>query len=60
MLLNTQYVYSGKDQPKKPEIDDNDYEALDAETMKARDWDVYKEDNPKGWGMFIKKLIVPM
>ncbi|KAI8580727.1 hypothetical protein K450DRAFT_235661 [Umbelopsis ramanniana AG] len=40
----------GKDQPKKPEIDDNDYEALDAETMKARDWDVYKEDNPKGWG----------
>ncbi|GAB5588280.1 Type 2A phosphatase-associated protein 42 [Umbelopsis nana] len=40
----------GKEQPEKPEIDDNDHEALDAETMKSRDWDVYKEDNPRGWG----------
>ncbi|CAM0142458.1 unnamed protein product [Umbelopsis sp. WA50703] len=43
----------GNDQAQKPEIDDNDHEALDAETMKARDWDVYKEDNPRGWGKHI-------
>lgn len=49
-FLIMSWNYSGKEQPEKPEIDDNDHEALDAETMKSRDWDVYKEDNPRGWG----------
>ncbi|KAH8550944.1 TAP42-like protein [Umbelopsis sp. PMI_123] len=43
-------IKGGGKEPEKPEIDDNNYEALDAETMKARDWDEYKEDNPRGWG----------
>jgi hypothetical protein len=51
--IDTMANYSGNDQAQKPEIDDNDHEALDAETMKARDWDVYKEDNPRGWGKHI-------
>ncbi|KAI8324880.1 TAP42-like protein [Martensiomyces pterosporus] len=40
----------GKEPDAKPEIDDNDHEALDAETMKQREWDNFKDDNPKGWG----------
>ncbi|KAJ1995822.1 Type 2A phosphatase-associated protein 42 [Coemansia spiralis] len=40
----------GKEPDEKPEINDNDHEALDAETMKQRDWDDFKDDNPKGWG----------
>ncbi|KAI7873985.1 TAP42-like protein [Lichtheimia hyalospora FSU 10163] len=35
---------------EKKEIDDNDYEAQDAETMRQRDWDEFVEANPKGWG----------
>lgn len=41
--------YRGE-QPEKPPIDDNDYEALDAETMKKREWDEFVEANPKGAG----------
>ncbi|KAI9276944.1 TAP42-like protein [Phascolomyces articulosus] len=40
----------GKSPPEKEEIDDNDYEALDADTMKKREWDEFTEANPKGWG----------
>ncbi|KAJ1961392.1 Type 2A phosphatase-associated protein 42 [Dipsacomyces acuminosporus] len=40
----------GKEPDAKPEIDDNDHEALDKETMKQREWDDFKDDNPKGWG----------
>ncbi|KAI7849282.1 TAP42-like protein [Circinella umbellata] len=40
----------GKAPPEKEEIDDNDYEALNAETMKNREWDEFTEANPKGWG----------
>ncbi|KAJ2509368.1 Type 2A phosphatase-associated protein 42 [Coemansia sp. RSA 1939] len=40
----------GKEPDPKPEINDNDHEALDAETMKQRDWDNFKDDNPRGWG----------
>lgn len=36
--------------PEKEEIDDNDYEALDAETMKKREWDEFVEANPRGAG----------
>ena len=34
----------------KKEIDDLDYEAHDQETMKARQWDDFKDENPKGSG----------
>lgn len=34
----------------RPEPDEDDYEKADAETMKARAWDEYKEANPKGSG----------
>jgi hypothetical protein len=44
-------LFSGE-QPEKPPIDDNDYEALDAETMKQRNWDEFTEANPKGAGKY--------
>lgn len=31
----------------KPEPDEGDYEKADAETMKAREWDEFKEANPR-------------
>lgn len=34
----------------KPEVDEDDMEAADRATMKARDWDEYVEANPKGSG----------
>ncbi|TKA82482.1 hypothetical protein B0A55_02194 [Friedmanniomyces simplex] len=34
----------------KAQIDEDDVEAADRETMKARDWDEYVEANPKGSG----------
>ena len=34
----------------KPQVDEDDYEAADRETMKAREWDEYVEANPKGSG----------
>ncbi|KAJ1933327.1 Type 2A phosphatase-associated protein 42, partial [Linderina macrospora] len=40
----------GKEPDEKPEIDDNDHDALDAETMKQREWDDFKDNNPKGMG----------
>ncbi|KAJ2084422.1 Type 2A phosphatase-associated protein 42 [Coemansia sp. RSA 988] len=40
----------GKEPEPKAEIDDNDHDALDAEVMKQREWDDFKDDNPKGWG----------
>ncbi|KAJ1851063.1 Type 2A phosphatase-associated protein 42 [Coemansia sp. RSA 486] len=40
----------GKEPDEKPDIDDNDYEALDADTMKKREWDDFKDDNPRGAG----------
>ncbi|CAO3633501.1 unnamed protein product [Mucor hiemalis] len=43
-------IEGGGEQPEKPPIDDNDYDALDAETMKKREWDEFVEANPKGAG----------
>ncbi|ORZ17046.1 TAP42-like protein [Absidia repens] len=43
-------IKGGGEEPEKKEIEDNDYEALDAETMKQRDWDEFVEANPRGWG----------
>lgn len=34
----------------RPEPDEDNYEKADAETMKAREWDEYKEANAKGSG----------
>ncbi|PYH96285.1 TOR signaling pathway regulator [Aspergillus ellipticus CBS 707.79] len=34
----------------KPEVDEDDYELADQETMKAREWDEFKEANPRGSG----------
>ena len=33
-----------------PDLDEDDYEKADAETMKQRAWDEFKEANPRGWG----------
>ena len=40
---------SGKE-PEEKTIDDNDEAAHDAETMKQRQWDEFKEANPRGAG----------
>ncbi|KAG0244904.1 hypothetical protein BGW41_005503 [Actinomortierella wolfii] len=40
----------GTEEPKKKEIDDNDEEAIDAQTYKDRAWDDFKDENPRGWG----------
>ncbi|OLY82954.1 hypothetical protein AYI68_g2912 [Smittium mucronatum] len=40
----------GTEQPESQDIDDNDYNALDAETMKQRQWDEFTEQNPRGSG----------
>ncbi|KAG0214773.1 hypothetical protein BGX28_001408 [Mortierella sp. GBA30] len=44
------FLSGGTEEPKKKEADDNDEEAVNAETIKARQWDDFKDDNPKGWG----------
>ena len=31
-------------------VDEDDLEAADRETMKTREWDEFKENNPKGSG----------
>ncbi|KAJ2782662.1 Type 2A phosphatase-associated protein 42 [Coemansia javaensis] len=40
----------GKEPDPRPEISDNDHDALDAEVDKQREWDDFKDDNPRGWG----------
>ncbi|KAI1386541.1 TAP42-like family protein [Hypoxylon trugodes] len=35
---------------RRPEPDEDDMEKADAETMKAREWDEFKEANPRGSG----------
>lgn len=39
----------------KPEVDEDDMEAADRATMKAREWDEYVEANPKGSGNTINR-----
>ncbi|GAB7362237.1 hypothetical protein MBLNU230_g2262t1 [Neophaeotheca triangularis] len=39
----------------KPQVDEDDYELADRETMKAREWDEYVEANPKGSGNTINR-----
>ncbi|KAJ1333384.1 TAP42-like family [Microdochium nivale] len=40
----------GEASGRQPEPDEDNYEKADAETMKARDWDEFVENNPKGSG----------
>ncbi|KAJ1558300.1 hypothetical protein HK405_013996 [Cladochytrium tenue] len=40
----------GTERPKTPEVDDNDEQAVDAATLKARLFDDFKDSNPRGWG----------
>jgi immunoglobulin-binding protein 1 len=42
-------IEGGGEQPAK-EVNEDDHEAADRETMKAREWDEFKEANPKGSG----------
>ncbi|KAF2671576.1 TAP42-like protein [Microthyrium microscopicum] len=34
----------------RPQVDEDDYDIADEETMKARKWDDFKEENPRGSG----------
>ncbi|KAJ3215376.1 hypothetical protein HDU67_000532 [Dinochytrium kinnereticum] len=45
----------GGTQPAKPATADEDEEALDIETMKARAMDEFKDANPRGWGNRMNK-----
>lgn len=40
----------GTDRPPVPAVDDDDAEAVDRETYKARQWDDFKDENPRGAG----------
>ncbi|KAI1377598.1 TAP42-like family protein [Hypoxylon crocopeplum] len=40
----------GEASMRRPEPDEDDIEKADAETMKAREWDEFKEANPRGSG----------
>lgn len=42
-------IIEGGEQPQK-EIDEDDMDRTDQETMKARAWDEFKEANPRGSG----------
>lgn len=42
-------IEGGGEQPK-PELDEDDMDAVDRETYKAREWDEFKDHNPKGSG----------
>ena len=43
-------VQGGEQSGIKPEVDEDDIEKADEETMKARAWDEYVEANPRGSG----------
>ena len=43
-------ILEGGTDPAKPEVDEDDMEAMDRETYKAREWDDFKDDNPRGAG----------
>ena len=40
----------GEQSGLRPEPDEDNFERADAETMKAREWDEFTEENPKGSG----------
>ncbi|RKO93001.1 TAP42-like protein [Blyttiomyces helicus] len=45
----------GTERPAKYVPEDTDEDAIDAETIKARQWDEFKDDNPRGWGNRMNK-----
>ncbi|KAI8056650.1 TAP42-like protein [Syncephalis plumigaleata] len=40
----------GAESAKKKEINEDNEEEVDAKTYKDREWDDFKDDNPRGWG----------
>ncbi|CAG8432717.1 5699_t:CDS:2 [Diversispora eburnea] len=42
-------ISGGGQMPEKKEINDNDEEAIDAETYRLRELDEFKDVNPRGW-----------
>jgi len=40
----------GEASGRKPQVDEDDYRVADAATMKARNWDDFKDENPRGAG----------
>lgn len=43
-------IIEGGGEPAPQEVDEDDMDKADEETMKARDWDEFKEANPRGSG----------
>ncbi|CEJ84451.1 hypothetical protein VHEMI03478 [[Torrubiella] hemipterigena] len=43
-------ILEGGTDPQKPQVDEDDMDAVDRETYKAREWDDYKDDNRRGAG----------
>ncbi|KAM3484960.1 hypothetical protein MY8738_001643 [Beauveria namnaoensis] len=43
-------ILSGGTDPEKPVVDEDDMEAVDRETYKAREWDDFKDENRRGAG----------
>ena len=46
----TRQQLAEQERPYLQRHEDDDHEALDAATVKARDWDDWKDDNNKGSG----------
>ena len=49
------FLSGGTEEPQKSQPSDENNDAIDAETYKQRQWDEFKEDNPKGWGNRMNK-----
>jgi immunoglobulin-binding protein 1 len=47
-------IEGGGEQPR-PQLDEDDMDAVDRETYKARDWDDFTDDNPRGSGNTLNK-----
>ncbi|PHH71705.1 hypothetical protein CDD83_5121 [Cordyceps sp. RAO-2017] len=43
-------ILQGGAEPARPPPDEDDMAAVDRETYKARDWDDFKDENPRGSG----------
>lgn len=43
-------VQGGPESGRRAEVDEDDHVAADAATMKARAWDDFKDENPRGAG----------
>ncbi|KAI7868506.1 TAP42-like protein [Spinellus fusiger] len=43
-------ISGGGKEPEKKTVDQDNEAAVDAETLKQRQWDEFKEANPRGWG----------